>query len=69
MAPPVAEKRPTPVPAAPVPQQELGLKQSGARRPPVIVSSSPPSRGMPKWVVPLVLVVILGIVAAVLLTR
>ncbi len=67
--PPVVEKRPTPIPAAaPVPQ-EPGLKQSGARRPPVIVSSSPPSSGMPKWVVPLVLVVILGIIAAVLLTR
>ena len=64
---PVVEKRPTPVPTTPPP--EPALKQSGARRPPVIVSSSPPRSGMPKWVVPLILVVILGVVAAVLLTR
>lgn len=65
-APPVRPSGPIPA-AAPI--QEPNVRQSSPRRPPVIVSSSPPSSGMPKWVVPLVLVIILGIVAAILLSR
>jgi len=38
-----------------------------ARRPVVITSPEP--KGMPKWVIPLVVVVILGVAAAILLTR
>jgi pSer/pThr/pTyr-binding forkhead associated (FHA) protein len=66
-AAPVAQ-RPA-MPAAHSPAIEPGIKQSGSRRPPVIVSSPPPSSGLPKWVVPLLLVIVLGVVAAVLLTR
>ena len=38
-----------------------------SRRPMVI--ATPEKRGMPKWVIPLILVVVLGAVAAFLLTR
>ncbi len=73
--PPVPVSAPSPVPQRPAtpvahsPAIEPGIKQSGSRRPPVIVSSPPPSSGLPKWVVPLLLVIVLGVVAAVLLTR
>jgi len=43
-----------------------GMARSG-RRPVVIASPEP--KGVPKWVIPLVVVVILGVVAAILLTR
>ncbi len=55
-------------PASPPPHAEAGQPVE-PRRPPVIVGSSHGSAGMPKWVMPLVLVVILGIIAAVLFTR
>jgi pSer/pThr/pTyr-binding forkhead associated (FHA) protein len=45
---------------------DAGIARS-ARRPVVITSPEP--KGMPKWIVPLVVVVILGVVAAILLTR
>jgi len=45
---------------------EAGLARSG-RRPVVITSPEP--KGIPKWVIPMVVVVILGVVAAILLTR
>lgn len=66
-AAPVAQRPATPPSHSPA--IEPGIKQSGSRRPPVIVSSPPPSSGLPKWVVPLLLVIVLGVVAAVLLTR
>ncbi len=70
--PPPAAPIPTSIPAAapraPSAGREAGgVSRSGAR-PPVIVSSPPPG-GRPKWVVPLILVVVLGAVAAYLLTR
>ncbi len=45
---------------------DAGIARS-SRRPVVITSPEP--KGMPKWIVPLVVVVILGVVAAILLTR
>jgi hypothetical protein len=51
---------------APVPGPDRVITRQG-RRPVVITSPEP--KGMPKWVIPLVVVVILGVVAAILLTR
>lgn len=45
---------------------DAGMARS-ARRPVVITSPEP--KGIPKWVIPMVVVVILGVVAAILLTR
>ena len=50
----------------PVMGHDHGIARS-ARRPVVITSPEP--KGMPKWVIPLVVVVILGVAAAILLTR
>jgi pSer/pThr/pTyr-binding forkhead associated (FHA) protein len=46
---------------------EVPVARGGSRRP--VVIASPPTAGRPAWVVPLVVVVILGVVAAILLTR
>lgn len=54
-------------PARPVLPAEPALSKSGSRRP--VMVSSPPPRGLPSWVIPAVVVVILAIVAVVLLTR
>ncbi len=54
-------------PARPVLPAEPALSKSGSRRP--VMVSSPPPRGLPSWVIPAVVVVILAIVAIVLLTR
>ena len=65
---------PTPAPQAVEPKPALqpgsepALHRSSPRRPPVVVSSPPPS-GFPRWVIPAVLIVLLGVVAAILLTR
>jgi pSer/pThr/pTyr-binding forkhead associated (FHA) protein len=69
---PVYPNPATPSPArpsmeAPVFPSEQPLSRPVARRP--VVMTGPEPRGMPKWVIPLVVVVILGVVAAILLTR
>ena len=51
---------------APMLGPEGGITRS-TRRP--VVITSPPRKSMPKWIIPLVVVVILGVVAAILLTR
>jgi pSer/pThr/pTyr-binding forkhead associated (FHA) protein len=51
---------------APVLGLDSGIARA-ARRPVVITSPQP--KGMPKWIIPLVVVVILGVAAAILLTR
>lgn len=51
---------------APILGSDHGFARS-TRRPVVIASPEP--KGMPKWVIPLVVVVVLGVVAAILLTR
>ena len=69
-APPPVAPKPVAEPAAPVrpwPIPEPAPGKSGSRRP--VMVSSPPPRGLPSWVIPAVVVVILAIVAAVLLTR
>ncbi|MEO8633905.1 MAG: FHA domain-containing protein [Gemmatimonadales bacterium] len=73
--PPVAPLAPPPMvapvaPAAPVrptPALEPALSKSGSRRP--VMVSTPPPRGLPSWVIPAVLVVILAIVAFVVFSR
>lgn len=65
--PPVSVAKPEPVPQQ-QPGSEPALHRSSPRRPPVVVTSPPPS-GMPKWVIPAVVIVLLGVVAAILLTR
>jgi pSer/pThr/pTyr-binding forkhead associated (FHA) protein len=55
-----------PVMEAPMLGPDSGIARA-ARRPVVITSPQP--KGIPKWIIPLVVVVILGVVAAILLTR
>lgn len=64
-APPVSAPKPS---AQPQPGSEPALHRSSPRRPPVVVTS-PPASGIPKWVIPAVVIVLLGVVAAILLTR
>lgn len=53
-------------------QPSMPLRPSQAmqppRRQPVVIASPPPS-GMPRWLIPLAIVIILGVAAAILLTR
>lgn len=53
-------------------QPSMPLRPSQAmqppRRQPVVISSPPPS-GLPRWLIPLAIVIILGVAAAILLTR
>jgi pSer/pThr/pTyr-binding forkhead associated (FHA) protein len=75
-APEPATAGPQPVVPRPAPPPEP-VRTPPADRPvatpaprrPVVVSSPPSSTGMPRWVVPLVLVIILGVAAAVLFLR
>jgi pSer/pThr/pTyr-binding forkhead associated (FHA) protein len=61
-------------PAAPEPKPqaqpgaEPALHRSSPRRPPVVVTTPPPA-GLPRWVIPAILIVLLGVVAAILLSR
>jgi pSer/pThr/pTyr-binding forkhead associated (FHA) protein len=53
-------------------QPSMPLRPSQAMQPPrrqPVVIASPPSSGMPRWLIPLAIVIILGVAAAILLTR
>jgi len=77
-APPAVTTAPAPQPASPVhspvepkpepSHAEPSVMHSAPRRPPVVVTS-PPAKGMPAWLIPAVLIVLLGVVAAILLLR
>lgn len=75
-APSVPLQAPTPAPAAMPAMSEAAREQSYAeppmrqappRRPPAVMSASP--RRLPGWLIPAVLIVVLGVVAAILLLR
>ncbi|HXW97396.1 MAG TPA: FHA domain-containing protein [Gemmatimonadales bacterium] len=61
---------PAPAPVEPraEPPQEPAIIQGAPRRPAVVVSG-PPSKRLPAWLIPAVLIVLLGVAAAILLLR
>lgn len=63
---PTTAPRPAPEPQRTPPPERM-VTQPAPRRP--VVVSSPPSSGMPAWVVPLVIVIVLGVIAAILMFR
>jgi predicted component of type VI protein secretion system len=72
-APPPAAATPAAPPAAPPARAEPVrhepiAPQSSPRRPAVVIGP-PPSKGPPPWLIPAVLIVLLGVVAAILLLR
>ncbi len=68
-APPPEEIAPPPAPRVEAPRTPPPERvASPAPRRPVVVSS-PPTSGMPRWVVPLLVVIVLGVAAVILLMR
>lgn len=72
--PPVAPARPAmaaqagPPPVRPQPGSEPALLRASPRHPPVVFDSPPPS-GIPPWIFPAMIIVLLGVVAVILFKR